>query len=196
MVAMNLDMPGRLAESAFELFSRRGFKKVNVDNIAAHAGVTKGSVYWHFRSKHDLVRAACAFYYRSYHRRIHDGLARLQDPVERLESTLHLAVRTCLLDRANRIFTLEIFTHAVHDEDLRQGWKQFYDSVREFYIGLVKAAALTGKVCPADPECAVNTMLAAMEGIKLRALFEPEICSAAEEERIVDELKNILGFVP
>lgn len=93
-----------------------------------------------------------------------------------------------------RVFTMEIFTSAVHDAELRRGWQQFYDSVREFYLGLLRAAAVAGAVYVADPEQAVNLMLAAMEGIKLRALFEPEICSSMEEERLVEGLKEILGF--
>lgn len=187
-------MPAELAASAFALFAEKGFDGVNLDEIAAHAGVTKGSLYWHFNSKRELIHAACAHYYRMYQRRINDALAGINDPGERLEHTLRVAVRTCLTDQANRVFTMEIFTWAVHDAELRRSWQQFYDSVREFYIGLVKAAALAGEVHVTDPEHAVNLMLAAMEGIKLRALFEPEICTPAAEARTLAGLKEILGF--
>jgi len=189
-------MPAQLAASAFALFAEKGVDGVNLDEIAAHAGVTKGSLYWHFNSKRDLILAACSHYYRAYQRRINETLAPLNDPGERLEHTLRVAVRTCLMDQANRVFTMEIFTLSVHDEELRRGWQQFYDSVREFYIGLVRAAALAGRMQATDPEPAVNLMLAAMEGIKLRALFEPEICSTHEEAKVVAGLKEILGFCP
>lgn len=186
--------PSELAASAFALFARRGVDGVNLDQVAAHAGVTKGSLYWHFHSKRELVSAACAYYYRTYQRRISEEIAPITDPGQRLEHTLRVAVRTCLLDAENRVFTMEIFTLAVHDAEIRRGWQQFYDSVRTFYIGLVKSAALAGAVVVDDAEQAVNLMLAAMEGIKLRALFEPEICSPAEECRVLEGLKEILGF--
>ena len=109
---------------------------------------------------------------------------------------MRMAVRTCLMDEANRIFTMEVFTTAVHDAEVRRSWQQFYDSVREFYIGLVKAASLAGEILVEDPEQTVNTMLATMEGIKLRALFEPEICAPDEEQKILAGLKQILGFAP
>lgn len=189
-------MPARLSASAFALFAQQGVDGVNLDQIAAHAGVTKGSLYWHYRSKHDLVKAACAHYYRTYQRRINEEIAHLTDPAERLEHTLEVAVRTCLLDEANRVFTMEIFTLSVHDAEVRRGWQQFYDSVRAFYIGLVKAATLAGALRVGDPEQAVNLMLAAMEGIKLRALFEPDICSPAEEVRVREGLREILGLPP
>lgn len=187
-------MRSELVASAFALFSQKGFDGVNLDEIAAHAGVTKGSLYWHFNSKRDLIHAACAYYYRAYQRKINEALADVTDPWERLDRTLQVAVRTCLMDQQNRVFTMEIFTFSVHDAALRRSWQQFYDSVREFYIGLVKAAASAGKIQVTDPEHAVNMMLAAMEGVKLRALFEPEICSAQEEAKILAGLREILGY--
>jgi AcrR family transcriptional regulator len=192
--AMRRSTPTRLAASAFALFSERGFDGVNLDEVAARAGVTKGSVYWHFQSKRELIQAACAHYYRTYQRRINEGIAGSRDPGERLERTVDLAVRTCLMDAGNRVFTTEIFTLSVHDAEVRRGWQQFYDSVREFYLGLVQAAARAGAIEVRDAEQAVNLMLASMEGIKLRALFEPEACTREEEERIREGLKAILGF--
>ena len=188
------NMRAALAASAFALFSQRGFDGVNLDQIAAHAGVTKGSLYWHFSSKQELIYAACTHYYRAYQRRINEALAGVRDPKERLLTTLRVAVRTCLLDEANRVFTMEIFTKSVHDAGLRRSWQQFYDTVREFYIGLLRAASEAGAVQVDDPVQAVNLMLAAMEGIKLRAMFEPEICHPAEEARILAGLQEILGI--
>jgi AcrR family transcriptional regulator len=43
-------MPARLAECAFDLFAQRGIDRVRMDDIAARAGVTKGSLYWHYQS--------------------------------------------------------------------------------------------------------------------------------------------------
>lgn len=188
------EMPERLAESAFHLFARHGFKKVNLDQIAKHAGVTKGSLYWHYKSKDDLVKAACNHYYRVYNRRINSELAHIVDPVKRLERTLETAVEICLLDEENRVFTTEIFTLAVHDDELRRSWRQFSDSVREFYISLVKAAVAAGKLKVADPEGVVDFMLSAMEGVKLRAQYEPHLCSPASKRSIVANLKSSLGF--
>jgi AcrR family transcriptional regulator len=194
MAAKPVQTPERLAESAFRLFAHHGFRKVNLDQVAREAGVTKGSLYWHYKSKDDLVKAACNYYYRVYHRRINSELAHLTNPVTRLERMLKVAVEMCLLDKENRVFTTEIFTLAVHDDELRRSWRQFSDTVREFYIGLVKAAVAAGELKLADPEGAVDFMLSAMEGLKLRAQYEPHLCSRESERSIVVNLKRSLGF--
>ena len=45
----------RILDAAYELFYRKGFSRVGVDEIAAFAGVTKRSLYYHFRSKDELL---------------------------------------------------------------------------------------------------------------------------------------------
>ncbi len=47
----------KILNAAYRLLYRRGFARVSMDDIAEAAGVTKRSVYYHFKSKDDLVRA-------------------------------------------------------------------------------------------------------------------------------------------
>jgi AcrR family transcriptional regulator len=49
----------RLIAQARRLFAERGYAEVSVDQIAAAADLTKGAVYYQFKDKTDLFRAAC-----------------------------------------------------------------------------------------------------------------------------------------
>jgi AcrR family transcriptional regulator len=51
------DARGRILDSAYELFSRRGVRAVGVDELIARAGVAKATFYHHFPSKDELVLA-------------------------------------------------------------------------------------------------------------------------------------------
>jgi TetR/AcrR family transcriptional regulator, mexJK operon transcriptional repressor len=180
-----------LAASAFALFSRRGIAGVTMDEIAAEADVTKGSLYWHYESKDEVVQAACQHYYQEWHKMARRKIAGVDDPVERLRVIVRASVRSCLIDERNRVFTLEILTQSLYDKVIRDGWRQFFDGVRAFYLGLAEAAA--GRLRVAHCERAVDTMLSAMEGYKLRAVFEPALCSKAAEEQIAAQLLGLLG---
>jgi len=48
---------GDILEAADELFYGEGFRAVSVDEIAAKAGITKKTLYYHFRSKDELFAA-------------------------------------------------------------------------------------------------------------------------------------------
>jgi len=50
----------RILEAATERFMASGYRKTSVDEIARGAGVAKGTIYLHFRTKADLLMAAIA----------------------------------------------------------------------------------------------------------------------------------------
>ncbi|MFZ3171569.1 MAG: TetR/AcrR family transcriptional regulator [Carboxydocellales bacterium] len=43
-----------LMKAAYIIFSKKGYEKATVDDIATAAGYTKGAFYWHFLNKEDL----------------------------------------------------------------------------------------------------------------------------------------------
>jgi AcrR family transcriptional regulator len=52
------DTRARILDAGYALFYRRGYVRVSLEAIAADAGVTKRTLYYHFRSKDDLLAAA------------------------------------------------------------------------------------------------------------------------------------------
>jgi AcrR family transcriptional regulator len=50
----------RIYAAAYALFYRRGFQRTSLDDIAAKAGVTKRTLYYHVRSKDELAGAMLA----------------------------------------------------------------------------------------------------------------------------------------
>jgi AcrR family transcriptional regulator len=51
------DRPEELLTAALEVFGSRGFRATTLEEVAARAGVSKGTVYLYFESKDDLLRA-------------------------------------------------------------------------------------------------------------------------------------------
>lgn len=49
--------PGELMAAALSLFAERGFAATRMDDVAARAGVTKGTLYLYFASKEALLQA-------------------------------------------------------------------------------------------------------------------------------------------
>lgn len=52
----------RIVESARELFNRRGFTEVSIDEIMQRAGLTRGGFYNHFEAKEELYAEAVSLY--------------------------------------------------------------------------------------------------------------------------------------
>lgn len=47
----------RILDAAFEVFTRKGFVRTTLNDIAQSAGVTRGAIYWHFKDKVELFNA-------------------------------------------------------------------------------------------------------------------------------------------
>src|SRR6201986_5481422 len=51
------DTRSRVQKVALELFAEQGYEKTSLREIAERLGVTKAALYYHFRSKEDIVRS-------------------------------------------------------------------------------------------------------------------------------------------
>jgi TetR/AcrR family transcriptional regulator len=49
--------PGELLDAALELFVEKGYAATKVEEVAAHAGVSKGTLFLYFQSKQELFEA-------------------------------------------------------------------------------------------------------------------------------------------
>lgn len=48
------ERPGEILEAAFEEFVENGYAGTRLEDVAARAGVTKGTIYFYFESKEDV----------------------------------------------------------------------------------------------------------------------------------------------
>ncbi|MFH8440127.1 ScbR family autoregulator-binding transcription factor [Streptomyces sp. NPDC018026] len=54
--------------AAADLFDRHGYESTSLSEIVAHAGVTKGALYFHFAAKEDLAHAIMEMQSRTFRR--------------------------------------------------------------------------------------------------------------------------------
>lgn len=185
--------PEELARAAFTLFSTRGIAGVNMDAIAAGAGVTKGSLYWHYSSKKEVILAACSLYYRQWREDIAAATEGAVGAHDRIVAATRYSVRECLLDDANRVFTTEIVAMSLYDAEVRVSWAGFLDEAERYFLGLVHRAVGAGELVCDDVDQAVSVFFAAMEGTKQIALFRPQACAPESEQRTTAYLLGLLG---
>lgn len=53
-----LDVSERILKTAKELFLRFGIRSISMDDIAGHVGISKKTIYQHFKDKDDIVKMA------------------------------------------------------------------------------------------------------------------------------------------
>jgi len=81
------------ADAALDALAERGVAAVAVEPLAAALGVTKGSFYWHFRTREDLLAAALERWHERETEEVIAALQRLDDPAVRLRRLFDIAFR-------------------------------------------------------------------------------------------------------
>jgi len=81
----------RWAQAALDAFEQGGAAAVAVEPLARALGVTKGSFYWHYKSRQALLAAAVARWERLHVDAPLDAAATIPDPRRRLDAILGAA---------------------------------------------------------------------------------------------------------
>ncbi|HAG07656.1 MAG: Transcriptional regulator [Clostridia bacterium 62_21] len=88
-----MDYRRRIATAFKELAVARGLHGVTMDELAAHAGLSKKTIYRHFRSKEEIVALLVEELLQSVATRVQQALALSDSPVDRVAHLIETVVR-------------------------------------------------------------------------------------------------------
>lgn len=131
--------PERWVEAATEVLVDQGIDHVRVDVLARSLKVTRGSFYWHFREREDLLRAVLQAWRARATEQLTQRLERAHDdPREQLRDLISLPFRGRSARRAARI-ELAIRAWARRDA-MARSFVDEADAARMGYIAQVFSA--------------------------------------------------------
>jgi AcrR family transcriptional regulator len=73
-----------IARAAAELFSTKGYLATSIDDIAEAAGISKGKVYYYFKSKAEILHFVCSKYVQLDLENLEESLKQKQDTLEKI----------------------------------------------------------------------------------------------------------------
>jgi AcrR family transcriptional regulator len=118
------DTRARIQQVALELFAEQGYERTSLREIAERLGVTKAALYYHFKSKEDIVRS----FTEDYFSRIDNLIAwgREQPPGARTATELLDRYITLVIESGEVFRFLERNQATVHGtEDGKHRFTQF-----------------------------------------------------------------------
>lgn len=166
----------RIIASAARVFGLKGFQRASLDEVAADAGMTKGAIYWHFKSKNDLFFALLDHRFQAHTGPLRVDMEALvaggRDPLIGMTEMFRAGMRRCTDDLEWSRLYLECLSLG-RNPDVRERLATFYDQVWE------TSARLTGELqthglAPADidPKVAAIFWSALFDGLMLAWLIK------------------------
>ena len=173
-----------LVETAVELFAAQGYHATGIDQIIARAGVSKKTLYHHFRSKEELILAAL----RHYDGLFRNGFMRQVEAAATSPRQRLLAV----FDVAGQWFAGEAFygcmfinavgEYAEDDTPIRAVCRDFKRLMRGYLLELCQAAGA------ADPRTLADQLALILEG----AIVTAQVSERTQAARIARNIASLL----
>jgi AcrR family transcriptional regulator len=156
------EMKERIMESAFELFSSRGYDKVSITDVIERAGVSKGGLFHHFDSKYALARDTMIWWAQShmepgFFKDVTEGMGPRDILVHFIDFMLSMMEK----QEGYVKFFWSIFEESMKREEDTKLWVDFLEQYS------IMVADIYRKMGVKDPEMKAMIFLSNMDGMAL-----------------------------
>jgi AcrR family transcriptional regulator len=164
----------QILTAATTVFARLGFRSARMDDVVAETGLSKGALYWYFKSKDDLVIGILDKLLARELAHLH-ALQEDGGPASvRLEQFIALAI-----EDLNNLLPLlpmyyEFFALAARHKTIQLMFSRYFRSFMDILIPIIQDGIDRGEFRQVDAREAAIALGAALEGTVLLMIYDPE----------------------
>ena len=190
MVVIKKEVRAQIVNVARKIFTRYGFKKTTMEEIAEATRKGKSSIYYYFQSKEDIFRAVVEKEADELKERLDKTINTEAPPIEKLKAYI--------LFRLHHVRTLENFYAALNEEylshmdfilDIR---KKFDQGELEAVKGILEEGMDDGTFQITSSEIGAIAIATMMKGLELPLLLSSE--HKTDRGELLDDLIRVLFF--
>ena len=190
MVVVKDEVRAQIVDVARKIFTRYGFRKTTMEEIAAAAHKGKSSIYYYFPGKEEIFRAVVEKEAGELRARLDNTIQINASPLEKLKAYI--------LFRLHHVRTVENFYSALNEEtlshfdfilDIR---KNFDLEERKLVQGILKEGMLDGSFQISSSEIGAIAISTMMKGLELPLLLSDE--HKTDRGELLEDLVRVLFY--
>ncbi len=167
----------RIIKAALTCFARKGYHQTTMDDIVAESGLSKGGVYWHFKSKRDLFTATITHAFGGSPDVLEASLlestaSATEQVYALLDFFTQMMVSGPLLETVPII--LEAWSQNVRDPEMQELSAQVFEQYRRPLAQLIESGIAAGEFKAVDSMMLVSILIGVYDGLSVQALADPE----------------------
>lgn len=183
----------KILQASMELFAARGFDRTSISQIAARAGVSRATIFWHFGNKAALFHETCKHFLVPFRQSLEQSLVQLE-PAARLTDQI-AAYERFVADNRETIhaFVSWVFSSPEPADSLRRELLALHAA----FVATIERALAELLDDPREASELATTLVSLLHGNMLLALGGAPGSGAERRERTVqDFLARALAGVP
>jgi AcrR family transcriptional regulator len=165
----------QIIQSAIQVFTRLGFAKTRMDDVASESGLSKGLLYWYFKSKEEIIIAIADLLFGGEFRKMQKLSVEGMTARACLDSFLEIFLddMKSILKVAPVIY--EFYSLAFRNATVRRVMQEYLHRYITILEPIVQYGMDNGEFTPGNARQVTITIGAALEGTLLLWAYAPDI---------------------
>jgi AcrR family transcriptional regulator len=164
----------QILDAAETVFSEQGFNDARMDDIVAESGLSKGALYWYYKSKDAIIMALLDRVFLAQMNTVENLVKADGTAEEKLRTFTRAAVAD--IRHFERFMNLgyEFVALATRRKEVREKIRGYYRTYTQILAGIIEQGISTDEFATVDPHKTALAIIGLYEGITLMWFIDPE----------------------
>lgn len=174
----------QIIESAIQVFARQGFASTRMDDVAAESGLSKGLLYWYFKSKEDIIIAIADLLFSAEFHKMQSLSVEGQTARACLESFLEIFIADLQGTMKVAPVIYEFYALAFRNATVRRVMQEYLGRFVAILEPVVQRGMEGGEFTPGNSRQVTVAIGAALEGTLLLWAYAPDLVQPEQQLRL------------
>jgi AcrR family transcriptional regulator len=157
----------QVLDTAMVVFARKGFHQARMDDIVNESGLSKGAIYWYFKSKDDILLELIEHIFQQEMDYLRTLVVESHSVSACLEQFTRHTMRTASEMTSFLPLLYELYALAAREEHVHAVLQCHFRGFRELLLPLFQQGIERGEFRPMDTETALIAYTSLFEGLAL-----------------------------
>jgi AcrR family transcriptional regulator len=178
----------QIIEAALACFTRKGYANTTMDDIVAESGLSKGAIYWYFKSKDDVFQAAFTSMFEAVGA---ESMAAFQ-ACETAADKLRLGAQT-MVNLARDIegyfaLIVEFWAQSENRDEVMGFWAEMLKQYQQVIAAIFEGGIQSGEFREVDTDALAWMIMTAYDGLAAYDMMIPNLDMDKISETFIETL--------
>lgn len=178
----------QIIEAALACFTRKGYVNTTMDDIVTESGLSKGAIYWYFKSKDDVFQAAFTSMFEAVGTESMMALQACETAAERLRVGAQSMVALCRDIEGYFGLIVEFWAQSENRDEAMAFWAQMLTQYQQAVAAIFEEGARAGEFKPVDASALAWMIMAAYDGLAAYDMMIPNLDMDKISETFIETL--------
>jgi AcrR family transcriptional regulator len=179
---------GQIIEAALACFTRKGYANTTMDDIVTESGLSKGAIYWYFKSKDDVFQAAFTSMFEAVGAESMMALQACETAAERLR----VGART-MVDLARGLegyfgLIVEFWAQSENRDEVMGFWVDMLAQYQQAIAAIFQGGIQSGEFRGVDADALAWMIMTAYDGLAAYDVMIPNLDMDKISETFIETL--------